>query len=109
MVDRMLSPHLQGLGTSIFAEMSTLALTTRSINLGQGFPDTDGPGEIAEAAVRAIREGRGNQYPPGLGVPELRRAIAAHQLDRYDIELDPDTQVLVTAGASEALAAAILA
>ena len=109
MVDRLLSPHLHGLGTSIFAEMSALATTTGSINLGQGFPDTDGPGEIAEAAVRAIREGRGNQYPPGLGVPELRRAIAAHQLDRYDIELDPDTQVLVTAGASEALAAAILA
>ncbi len=109
MVARLLSPHLQGLGTSIFAEMSALASATGSINLGQGFPDTDGPGEIAEAAVRAIREGRGNQYPPGLGVPELRRAVAEHQRSRYGIELDPDAQVLVTAGASEALAAAILA
>ena len=102
-------PHLASLGTTIFAEMSALALTTGSINLGQGFPDTDGPRAIAEAAARAVLEGRGNQYPPGLGVPELRRAIAAHQRDRYGIELDPDTQVLVTAGATEAIAAAMLA
>ncbi len=102
-------PHLASLGTTIFAEMSALALLTGSINIGQGFPDTDGPRAIAEAAARAVLDGRGNQYPPGLGVPELRRAIAAHQRDRYGIELDPDTQVLVTAGATEAIAAAMLA
>ena len=104
-----LVPHLASLGTTIFAEMSALALATGSINLGQGFPDTDGPRAIAEAAARAVLDGRGNQYPPGPGIPELRLAIATHQLDRYGIELDPDTQVLVTAGATEAIAAAMLA
>ncbi|HEY5031364.1 MAG TPA: pyridoxal phosphate-dependent aminotransferase [Actinomycetes bacterium] len=103
-----LAPHLAGLGTTIFAEMSALAVSTGSINLGQGFPDTDGPRVVAEAAARAILEGRGNQYPPGPGIPELRRAVAAHQRDRYGIELDPDTQVLVTAGATEAIAASML-
>jgi len=88
--------------------MSALAVSTGSINLGQGFPDTDGPRVVAEAAARAILEGRGNQYPPGPGIPELRRAVAAHQRDRYGIELDPDTQVLVTAGATEAIAASML-
>ena len=95
-------------GTTIFAEMSALALRTGSINLGQGFPDTDGPEEIREAAVRALRDGRGNQYPPGPGVPELRTAIVAHQLKRYGLSFDPDTEVLVTAGATEAIAAALL-
>jgi N-succinyldiaminopimelate aminotransferase len=104
-----LAPHLAGLGTTIFAEMSALADATGSINLGQGFPDTDGPRSVAEAASRAILEGRGNQYPPGPGIPELRRAIATHQLEHYGVELDPDTQVLVTAGATEAIAAAMLA
>ncbi|RMB83562.1 pyridoxal phosphate-dependent aminotransferase [Streptomyces shenzhenensis] len=96
-------------GTTIFAEMSALAARTGSINLGQGFPDTDGPDEVREAAVRALREGRGNQYPPGPGVPELRTAIAAHQERRYGLVHDPDTEVLVTAGATEAIAAALLA
>ncbi|WP_055714820.1 pyridoxal phosphate-dependent aminotransferase, partial [Streptomyces torulosus] len=95
-------------GTTIFAEMSALALRTGSINLGQGFPDTDGPEEIREAAVRALRDGRGNQYPPGPGVPELRAAVTAHQLRRYGLTFDPDTEVLVTAGATEAIAAALL-
>jgi N-succinyldiaminopimelate aminotransferase len=104
-----LAPHLAGLGTTIFAEMSALATATGSINLGQGFPDTDGPRVVAEAAARAVLEGRGNQYPPGPGIPELRRAVAAHQLTRYGIDLDPDNQVLVTAGATEAIAAAVLA
>jgi N-succinyldiaminopimelate aminotransferase len=104
-----LVPHLAGLGTTIFAEMSALAVSTGSINLGQGFPDTDGPRSVAEAAARAVLEGRGNQYPPGPGIPELRRAITAHQLATYGIELDPDSQVLVTAGATEAIAAAMLA
>ncbi|WP_437102306.1 pyridoxal phosphate-dependent aminotransferase [Streptomyces sp. enrichment culture] len=104
-----LNRRLAEFGTTIFAEMSALAVATGSINLGQGFPDTDGPEEIREAAVRALRDGRGNQYPPGPGVPELRTAIAAHQLRRYGLTYDPDTEVLVTAGATEAIAAALLA
>ncbi|MFE1959239.1 pyridoxal phosphate-dependent aminotransferase [Streptomyces sp. NPDC059479] len=96
-------------GTTIFAEMSALAVRTGAINLGQGFPDTDGPEEIREAAVRALRDGRGNQYPPGPGVPELRTAVAAHQRRFYGLTYDPDTEVLVTAGATEAIAAALLA
>ncbi|MEU2925704.1 pyridoxal phosphate-dependent aminotransferase [Streptomyces sp. NPDC007251] len=104
-----LNRRLAEFGTTIFAEMSALALSTGSINLGQGFPDTDGPEEVREAAVRALREGRGNQYPPGPGIPELRTAIAAHQQRRYGLSYDPDTEVLVTAGATEAIAAALLA
>ncbi|MER6247309.1 pyridoxal phosphate-dependent aminotransferase [Streptomyces griseorubiginosus] len=105
----LLNRRLAEFGTTIFAEMSALALSTGSINLGQGFPDTDGPEEVREAAVRALRDGRGNQYPPGPGVPELRAAIAAHQERRYGLSWDPDTEVLVTAGATEAIAAALLA
>ncbi|WP_129307808.1 pyridoxal phosphate-dependent aminotransferase [Streptomyces sp. L2] len=104
-----LNRRLAEFGTTIFAEMSALAQSTGSINLGQGFPDTDGPEEIREAAVRALRDGRGNQYPPGPGVPELRTAVAAHQLRRYGLSYDPDTEVLVTAGATEAIAASLLA
>ena len=104
-----LNRRLAEFGTTIFAEMSALALRTGSINLGQGFPDTDGPEEVREAAVRALRDGRGNQYPPGPGVPELRTAIAAHQDRRYGLSHDPDTEVLVTAGATEAIAASLLA
>jgi N-succinyldiaminopimelate aminotransferase len=104
-----LNRRLEGMGTTIFAEMSALATTTKSINLGQGFPDTDGPTEIAEAAVAAIRGGLGNQYPPGPGIPELRFAIAAHQQRFYGLTYDPDVEVLVTAGATEAIAAAMLA
>ncbi|NYV77040.1 pyridoxal phosphate-dependent aminotransferase [Streptomyces sp. UH6] len=105
----LLNRRLAEFGTTVFAEMSALAAATGSINLGQGFPDTDGPEEIREAAVRALRDGRGNQYPPGPGIPELRRAISAHQLRRYGLAHDPDTEVLVTAGATEAIAAALLA
>ncbi|MEV6004798.1 pyridoxal phosphate-dependent aminotransferase [Streptomyces griseomycini] len=105
----LLNRRLAEFGTTIFAEMSALALRTGSINLGQGFPDTDGPEEVREAAVRALRDGRGNQYPPGPGVPELRTAVAAHQRRRYGLSYDPDTEVLVTAGATEAIAAALLA
>jgi N-succinyldiaminopimelate aminotransferase len=97
------------MGTTIFAEMSALAVATGSVNLGQGFPDTDGPTVVAEAAAAAILAGRGNQYPPGTGVPELRRAISAHQQRFYGLEVNPDTEVLVTAGATEAIAAALLA
>ncbi|MFD9096164.1 pyridoxal phosphate-dependent aminotransferase [Streptomyces collinus] len=105
----LLNRRLAEFGTTIFAEMSALAVATGSINLGQGFPDTDGPEEVREAAVRALRDGRGNQYPPGPGIPELRTAIAAHQLRRYGLAYDPDTEVLVTAGATEAIAASLLA
>src|SRR5687768_4553792 len=87
--------------------MSSLAERTGAVNLGQGFPDTDGPSEVLEAAVAAIRDGR-NQYPPGLGVPELREAVAAHQRRFWGLDYEPD-EVLVTAGATEAITAAILA
>ena len=100
--------RLQGFGTTIFAEMSALAVATGSINLGQGFPDEDGPPEVMDAAVAAIRAGH-NQYPPGIGIPELRHAIVAHQAKWYDLRYDADTEVLVTAGATEAIAAALLA
>jgi N-succinyldiaminopimelate aminotransferase len=105
----LLNSRLAGLGTTIFAEMSALALATGSVNLGQGFPDTDGPPQIAQAAAAAILGGRGNQYPPGPGIPELRRAIADHQRRFYGLSFDPDTEVLVTAGATEAVAAALIA
>lgn len=104
-----LNRRLAAFGTTIFAEMSALAVSTGSLNLGQGFPDTDGPAEIAEAAAHAVRTGLGNQYPPGPGIPELRTAIAAHQQRFYGMDYDPDTEVLVTAGATEAIAAALLA
>ncbi|HLI01616.1 MAG TPA: pyridoxal phosphate-dependent aminotransferase [Acidimicrobiales bacterium] len=103
-----LTSRLQGLGTTIFAEMSALAGRTGSVNLGQGFPDADGPPEVLEAAVAAIRTGH-NQYPPGPGTAELRQAIAEHQKRFYGLDVDPDTEVLVTAGATEAVAATILA
>jgi N-succinyldiaminopimelate aminotransferase len=101
--------RLAGMGTTIFAEMSALAVATGSVNLGQGFPDTDGPAQMLQAAADAIMAGRGNQYPPGPGVPELRRAIAGHQQRFWGLETDPDSEVLVTAGATEAVAAALLA
>ncbi|WP_411096880.1 pyridoxal phosphate-dependent aminotransferase [Streptomyces sp. 020-2-3H-GM] len=105
----LLNRRLAAFGTTIFAEMSALALRTGSINLGQGFPDTDGPEEIREAAVRALRDGRGNQYPPGPGVPELRAAVAAHQERFYGLSWSPETEVLVATGATEAIAASLLA
>jgi N-succinyldiaminopimelate aminotransferase len=105
----LLNRRLAGLGTTIFAEMSARAVATGSINLGQGFPDTDGPRQIAQAAADAIMAGKGNQYPPGPGIPELRDAIAGHQRRFYGLGYDPATEVLVTAGATEAIAAALLA
>jgi N-succinyldiaminopimelate aminotransferase len=104
--DRM-ARRLHGLGTTIFAEMSALAVRTGSVNLGQGFPDTDGPPAVLEAAVAAIRNG-GNQYPPGNGVPMLRDAVTRHQERFYGLTFDWDTEVLVTTGATEAIAAAVL-
>ncbi len=94
--------------STIFAEMSALAVSTGAINLGQGFPDEDGPAEVLEAARQAISDGV-NQYPPGLGMPVLRGAIAAHQERFYGLGIDADREVLVTTGATEALAATILA
>jgi N-succinyldiaminopimelate aminotransferase len=103
-----LTSKLDGFGTTIFAEMSALAVATGSINLGQGMPDTDGPAEVLDAAVEAIRDGH-NQYPPGPGIPALRQAVAEHQRRFYGLAWDPDTDVLVTCGATEAIAAALLA
>jgi len=93
---------------TIFAEMSALAVRTGAINLGQGFPDEDGPSEVLETAVAAIRDGE-NQYPPGIGIPDLRLAVAEHQRRFYGLEVDPDREVLITAGATEAIAASLLA
>jgi N-succinyldiaminopimelate aminotransferase len=92
---------------TIFAEMSALALRTGAINLGQGFPDTDGPASLLADAAEAIRTGH-NQYPPGPGVPALRTAVAEHQRRWYGLDVDP-AHVLVTAGATEALTAAVVA
>jgi N-succinyldiaminopimelate aminotransferase len=104
----VLVERMRSFGTTIFAEMSALALATGSVNLGQGFPDTDGPAELLDAAAAAVHGGH-NQYPPGSGIPALRQAISAHQLRRYGLDYDADTEVLVTAGATEAIAAALLA
>ena len=100
--------RMQGFGTTIFAEMSALAAATGSVNLGQGFPDTDGPPEVVDAAIAAIRAGD-NQYPPGPGIAPLRQAVAEHQERFWGLRYDPDTEVLVTAGATEAVAATLLA
>ncbi|WP_294569944.1 aminotransferase class I/II-fold pyridoxal phosphate-dependent enzyme [uncultured Arthrobacter sp.] len=96
------------LGVTIFEEITALAAAHGAINLGQGFPDEDGPPEILEAARAAIAAGA-NQYAPGRGVPELRAAVAAHQERFYGLRPDPETGVLVTTGATEAIAAAVLA
>ena len=100
----MIASRLAGFGTTIFTEMSALAERTGAINLGQGFPDFDGPGEVLEAAAAAMRAGH-NQYAPLAGVPALRDAIAAHQARFYGLEVE---DVQVTFGATEAIAAAML-
>ena len=89
--------------------MSARAVATGAVNLGQGFPDVDGPPSVAQAAATAIMTGHGNQYPPGPGIPELRAAVADHQRRFYGLAYDPGTEVLITAGATEAIAAALLA
>ncbi len=104
----MLAERLRPFTTTIFSEMSELALATGSINLGQGFPDTDGPAEMIEVATEAMRAGR-NQYPPSQGIPELREAVAAHQAAWYGLRVAPADEVLVTTGATEAIAASFLA
>jgi N-succinyldiaminopimelate aminotransferase len=103
-----LVPRLQPFTSTIFAEMTALAVRTGAINLGQGFPDTDGPEGMLEVARKAIANGV-NQYPPGPGIPDLRSAIAEHRAARYGLTHDPDTEVLVTVGATEAISAALLA
>ncbi|MEV8638868.1 pyridoxal phosphate-dependent aminotransferase [Streptosporangium sp. NPDC051023] len=100
--------RMRAFGTTIFAEMSALAVQTGSINLGQGFPDTDGPAAMLDRAVSAIRGGS-NQYPPGPGVPELRQAVSEHRKAHYGLDYDPDGEILVTVGATEAIAASIMA
>jgi N-succinyldiaminopimelate aminotransferase len=105
---RPLRADLKPFLTTIFAEMSALAVTTGSINLGQGFPYTDGPPAMLEAARQAISDGI-NQYPPGPGMPALRAAIAAARARDRGQRFDPDTEVLVTVGATEAIAAAVMA
>jgi N-succinyldiaminopimelate aminotransferase len=103
----MIAARLRPFGTTIFAEMSALALRTGAINLGQGFPDTDGPAEIVDAVAAAMRAGA-NQYAPLPGVPQLCAAIAEHQRRRYGLDVDPDLGVQVTFGATEAIAATML-
>jgi N-succinyldiaminopimelate aminotransferase len=104
---RMLVERMRAHSSTIFAEMSALALRTGAINLGQGFPDTDGPASLLSDAAANIQGGI-NQYPPGIGIPELRSAVAEHQRRFYGLDVDPDT-VLVTTGATEAIASAVLA
>jgi len=99
--------RLQPYAVTIFAEMSALATRIGAVNLGQGFPDEDGPAGMLKVAQDAIAEGV-NQYPPGLGIPALRQAIAAQRRRNYGVEYDPDTEVLVTVGATEAIAASLL-
>ncbi len=101
------NPVFSGLGTTIFTVMSALAVRHQAINLGQGFPDEDGPEEIREAAARALQNGP-NQYPPMQGLAELRSAIADHSRRFYGLEFDPGSEVLVTSGATEAIGDCIM-
>lgn len=103
----VVNPRLAPFGTTIFADMSALAVELGAVNLGQGFPDSDGPAVVLDRAVDAIRSGA-NQYPPGPGMKVLREAIAQHQQRFYGVAYDAETEVLVTAGATEAIAGAVL-
>ena len=103
----MLARRLQGIPPTIFSQMSALAVRTSSVNLGQGFPDVDGPPAVIGRAVEAL-EGGANQYAPGIGVPPLREAITRHQKRHYGLDLDPDREVVVTTGCTEGVAAALL-
>ncbi|WP_285583980.1 pyridoxal phosphate-dependent aminotransferase [Herbidospora sp. NBRC 101105] len=105
---RVLVGRMREFGPTIFAEMTALAVRTGAINLGQGFPDEDGPAAMLDVATQAILGGR-NQYAPGIGVPELRQAVSEHAKETQGLSYDPDTEILVTVGATEAIAAAVLA
>ncbi|OYO20614.1 aminotransferase class I/II-fold pyridoxal phosphate-dependent enzyme [Enemella evansiae] len=107
-MENPLVPRLRGFGETIFAPMTALAVEHDAINLGQGFPDIDGPREVLDAAAEAMAAGH-NQYAPGVGIPALREAVAQHQREFYDIELDPKAEVIISAGATEGMTAAILA
>ncbi|MFD2467051.1 pyridoxal phosphate-dependent aminotransferase [Amycolatopsis silviterrae] len=102
-----LVPRLRPFTSTVFAEMTALAVRHGAVNLGQGFPDTDGPAGMLETAKNSLFGGD-NQYPPGPGRPELRAAISRHR-ERYGASYDPDTEILVTAGATEAIAATLIA
>ncbi len=104
---RTTSARVASIPPTIFSEMSALAVRTGAVNLGQGFPDVDGPPSVIAEAVRAL-EGGANQYAPGIGVPALRHAIARHQQRHYGLDVDPDTEVVVTTGCTEGIAAALL-
>ena len=99
--------RVRSIPPTIFSEMSALAVRTGAINLGQGFPDADGPPSVIASAVAAL-QGGANQYAPGIGIPALRRAIARHQQRHYGLDLDPDREVVVTTGCTEGIAAALL-
>lgn len=99
---------LSGLGTTVFTVMSALATEHGAINLGQGFPDTDGPADVLQAAADALLDGR-NQYPPMTGVPELRQAVASANARFYGLDFDPATEIVVTSGATEAITASLMA
>ena len=99
--------RLRPYAVTIFAEMSALAARIGAVNLGQGFPDEDGPADMLKTAQDAIADGV-NQYPPGLGIPPLREAIAAQRQRLYGVTYDPDTEILVTVGATEAIAASMI-
>ena len=101
---KTVNSQLAATGTTIFTVMSALAVEHKSINLGQGFPDTDGPDDVIQAAIDALRDGR-NQYPPMTGLPELRQAVAAANARFYGLEFDPNGEVVVTSGATEAITA----
>ena len=103
-----LTSRLQGFGTTIFAEMTALAMAHDAVNLGQGFPDFSGPDSVLEAARRAIADGH-NQDAPGVGLPALRQAVGAHQRRFWDLDYDPDAEITISAGATEAICAALLA
>ena len=102
-----LSTRLAHIPPTVFSEMSALAVRTGAVNLGQGFPDVDGPQSVLEAATAALHDGA-NQYAPGIGIPSLRAAIARHQQRHYGLVVDPDREVVVTTGCTEAVAAALL-
>ncbi len=104
-----LTPRMRPFATTIFGEMSARASALGAINLGQGFPDVDGPQELKNIAIAGIADGSGNQYPPVHGLPDLREAIAEHQQQHYGLSVCPDAGIVVTTGASEALGAALIA